>query len=419
VRQGHSDLDGAVSGAASITWRAAGGATALAGSAGVLVHVLLASATLVLLAAVRAILAPVPAQDGHDPGEHRRAAEIIRAHGRCSIAPFILRADKSFFFAHGGVLAYRTVRDTAVVSGDPVGPPGSAPAIVAEFLRHARRKGWDVAIMAAGSEHLAAYRALGLHVLRIGSEAVADPGAITLDGGAHKTLRKAVNRVHRRGWTVEVVPAARLRPDQVRDLAAVDAAWRRSQPRLTGFSMAMDRLWGAEEDARDLYVLGRAPDGGLHGFLRFIPYAAGLSLDAMRRVGGEPNGFNEALIVAALRHAEAAGIAEVSLNFAGFEHVMASDSVLDRRARLVRAALRLAHGRFQLERLARFNARFDPAWRPRHLVYGSYTRLPRTALRVLQAEAYVRAPSHRWRKDAWLPAERPGAPVTTATGGAG
>src|SRR6201999_2538927 len=101
--------------------------------------------------------------------EHARAAEIVAAHGADSIAPFTLRADKSFFFARGGVLAYRLLRGTAVVSGEPVGAPGSAPAIAGEFLAYARRCGWDVVMMAARDEHLSGYRALGLRTLRIGS----------------------------------------------------------------------------------------------------------------------------------------------------------------------------------------------------------------------------------------------------------
>jgi lysyl-tRNA synthetase class 2 len=381
-------------------------------------HVLLGLVVLAAAMGVRALLSPRPAEDGHDAREHERAARIVAEHGGDSLAPFVLRADKAFFFAHGGALAYRTLHATAVVSGDPVGPPGTAPAIVAAFLRHAAERGWDVVLTAAGEHHLDGYRALGLRTLQIGTEAVVDPAALSLQGRAHKTLRKAINRVERRGWTVEIVPASELTPELQAELARVQAAWRAGRPRLYGFAMAMDRLWGAPEDARDVYVLGRSPEGELHGFLRFLPYARGLSLDAMRRVGGEPNGFTEALVVAGLRHAADRRYREVSLNFAGFAHIMAADAILGAGGRLLRVALRLLHRRFQLERLSHFNERFDPVPRPRYLVYTSATRLPVAALRVLQAEAYLRPPRPHPRADAWRPAPAPTGRAATAGGAA-
>lgn len=412
------DLGSAAVQAAGMSWSVVeGDATSAAhGDLGVLLHVLPVVAVAAAVLGLRALAAPARPHDGHDAPAHAWAAQLVARHGSDSLAPFVLRSDKAFFFGHGGVLAYRTLGGTAVVSGDPVGPPGAAPAILADFLAHAAAHGWDVVVMAAGDAHLPAYRALGLRTLQIGLEAVSDPQALSLVGGRHKSLRKAVGRVHRRGWTVEVVRAAELTTATQAELAAVQRAWAAERPRVSGFSMAMDRLWGAPEDAGDRYVLGRAPDGTLHGFLRFLPYERGLSLDAMRRLGDEPNGFTEALVVAGLRHAAEAGCDEVSLNFAGFAHVMAADAILGRRGRLLRLALRGLHGRFQLERLARFNDRFDPVWRPRHLVYTSATRLPLAALRVLQAEAYVRPPRARPRRDAWRPADLPLGASTAASG---
>src|SRR5207247_11102443 len=131
----------------------------------------------------------------------------------------------------------------------------------------------------------------------------------------------------------------------------------------------------------------------------------------MRRYGELPNGINEALIVAAIDHARELGLPEVSLNFAGFAHVMAATSGEPSHYRLLRLALMRLHGRFQLERLAWFNRQFLPEWRPRYPVYGPRPHLPLAALRVLQAEAYIRPPgpplSRRLRLR--MPAARPAA----------
>jgi lysyl-tRNA synthetase class 2 len=127
----------------------------------------------------------------------------------------------------------------------------------------------------------------------------------------------------------------------------------------------------------------------------------------MRRVGDQPNGVNEALVVAALQHARERGLREVSLNFAGFAHVLAADAVLSRGQRALRWGLQRVHGRFQLERLVRFNSKFGPSWRRRYLYYETPASLPRVALRVLQAEAYVRPPRVRELTPRWEPLPAP------------
>jgi lysyl-tRNA synthetase class 2 len=356
---------------------------------------------------LRSLLKPQPASDGHTPAEHASALRVIAAHGADSLAPFALREDKAFFFAHGGFLAYRTLRETAVVSGDPVGPPGCAPLILAAFLRHADRQGWRVAVTAASPALAAAAPPLGLRALQVGSEALVDAQGFTLDGRAVRKVRQAVARVVRHGWATEFVRARDLAPADLEDIVALERDFKSTRPRLYGFAMTLGRLWGAPEDEDALYALARDPDGAVGACIRFLPYARGLSLDAVRRRDDIPNGVCEALVVEAIDHARATGCAEVSLNFAGFAHVMAPTAPLRRRERLLRAGLLALHGRFQLERLVVFNNHFQPAWRPRYLLYASSAELPCSAVRVLQAERYIRPPRVTPLKRRWEPAMRP------------
>jgi lysyl-tRNA synthetase, class II len=355
------------------------------------------------------------APDGHTALEHLRAAALVAAHGSDSLDPFALRPDKRFHFAGGGMLAYRVIRGTAVVAGDPIGPEDSAPAILDSFAARARRRGWSVALTGASERHLDAYATLGLRALQMGSEAVVDPRDFSLEGRPVRKVRQSVARIRRRGWSVEVVDARALEPGTAAALEAIERSWRAAQPRVVGFAMTLGRVWSGDEDATGLCVLARSPDGELRAFLHFVRYEGGLSLDVMRRLGEEPNGLNEAMVVAALEHARAADLREVSLNFAGCAHLMAPDARLTLCRRVARLALRPVHGRFQLERLVRFNDKFFPVWRPRYLVYTGRARLPLAALRVLQAEGYLRAPARRPLTSGWQPAPTPASqPMTVA-----
>jgi lysyl-tRNA synthetase, class II len=397
-----SALGVGVSGAATGSWFLRSG-TPLA----VVLDLAVAAGILAAAVFVRGLLRPEPWRDGHRRDEHESAAAIVASYGDDSLDPFALREDKSFFFAQGGVLAYRVLRETAVVSGDPIGPPGTHDAILAGFLEHAHDQGWQVTVAAASERYVAGYRRLGLRALKVGEEAVVDPRRFSLEGRRIRKVRQSVARVERHGWTSEVRRAAQLGTGDWRDIVALEDEWRAAQRRVHGFAMTLGRLGGAAEDLHMLYVLARRPDGRVGALLRLAPYSDGLSLDAMRRGAGTPSGVTEALVVRTLAHARDEGAAEVSLNFAGFGHIMAEGRDLGGVQQLARVTLGLFHSRFQLERLTAFNQKFDPRWRARYLVYGGRLQLPRAGLRVLQAEAYIPCPRSEPLPARWVAAPEP------------
>lgn len=374
-------------------------AAARAHAAATVAPLLLAMAALALVLATL-LLRRLPWRAvGHDhPGEHalRAARAIVERHGHDSISPFILRPDKSFQFAGGAVLAYRVIGETAVVSGDPVGPDESVSAVLAEFLAHARSQRWRVVLWATSARHLVRYRSLGLATLCVGEEAVVDPAGFTLEGRPVRKLRQSVHRLERRGWAILTCDGRDLDPALEREIDQLELAWRAERSRLVGFAMGMGRF---ESPVRpgDLYLLARSPEGQLGAVMHFVLHCGKLSLDTMRRVGETPNGVNEALVCQALHVARRRGVAEVSLNYAGLAHLMRTAPSGGWAKRLAAGLIvKLLGRRFQMQRLVSFNEKFSPAWRPRYLVYESRLSLPLAVLRVLQAEGYVRQP--RWSR---------------------
>ena len=350
---------------------------------------LIGIAALISVLALRSLLRPVPGANEHVEHEYRAARDIVARYGEDSLSPFILRPDKALAFAAGGVLSYRVIRGTAIVSADPVAPEGLAPQVLAEFMQTAHRRGWQVAVWGASPRHIDAYRALGLHAVCAGEEAFVDPDRFTLEGRPVRKLRQSVHRVKRRGWTITVCEGRAIDGELEHEIGELDRQWRARQRHVHGFAMGMGP-YESEVSPDDVYVLARSAQGRLGAVMRFIGHGGKLSLDTMRRVGETPNGLNEALVATALQAARERGVREVSLNYAGLAHIVRVEQTGSRRSRLLANLVLVPLGRrFQMERLVRFNDKFSPEWRPRYLVYEGRASLPRVIFRVLQVEGYV------------------------------
>jgi lysyl-tRNA synthetase, class II len=319
------------------------------------------------------------------------ARSLVAAWGVDTLAPFVLRADKSYFFDEDerAFLAYKVVGGVAVVSGDPVGAPAAFERLLGRFLEFVHERDWRVAVLGASEAWLPRYRAHGLHALYHGDEAVLEVERFSLGGRAIRKVRQSVHRLEREGFRARALHPRELDVDLRRELEAVAREWRGSEPE-RGFVMALDTLFRLEdEDA--LFLVGFGPDGTAAGFLHFAISRPGcaLSLSSMPRLRTTPNGFNEWLVCEAVVWARAHGFARISLNFAPFAALLAPEAELSALQRVERRALLSLKGHFQLDNLLHFNRKFAPSWERRFVVYERRRDLPRVGIAALAAEAYL------------------------------
>jgi lysyl-tRNA synthetase, class II len=323
--------------------------------------------------------------------ERRLAGALVREWGCDTLAPFALRADKSYFFSddRSAFLAYRVVGGVAIVAGDPIGPPTGRCGLVRSFVEFAHERGWRVAILGASESSLDEYRSLGLRAVYHGDEAVVDTARFSLDGRPIRKVRQSVHRLQHAGFTVRVLNAGEMDPELRAQLEAVEREWRGDAPE-RGFVMALDALFRLEDESA-VFVIGFGEDGAPAGFLHFCVSTAGsaLSLSTMPRRRDLPNGFNEWLICESVAWAKAHGLARVSLNFSPFGALLAPGAVLSRGQRLQAGALRKLKHRFQLDKLLLFNRKFAPVWERRYVVYERRLDLPRVGVAALAAESYL------------------------------
>jgi lysyl-tRNA synthetase, class II len=323
--------------------------------------------------------------------ERQLTRDIVATWATDTLAPFVLRSDKSYFFDEDekAFVAYKVVGGVAIVSGDPVGPTDRFPALVGSFIAFAHDRGWRVAILGASERALGLYSTHGLHALYHGDEAVIETAAFSLEGRPIRKVRQSVHRLEREGYRCEIVAPSQLDRATCDELPAVARSWRGTEPE-RGFVMALDALFQLD-DEHALFVIGRGPDGHAAGFLHFAVCRPGsaLSLSSMPRLHATPNGFNEWLVCEAVAWARANGFDQVSLNFAPFAALLAPEAVLSPVQRMQRTALLRLKGHFQLDNLLLFNRKFFPRWQRRFVVYERRRDLPRVGIAALAAEAYL------------------------------
>ncbi len=316
-----------------------------------------------------------------------------------SLGYFNLRDDKSVVWSPTGkaAVAYRVVGGVMLASGDPVGDPEAWPGAMAVFLEQARAHAWTPAVLGCSERAgLAWSRLTGFSAMELGDEAVLDVAGFSLQGRAMRNVRQMVGRIRRAGYDTQVCRVRELSPQASRVILEDAAAWRSSESE-RGFSMALGRT--ADPLDPEAVIITARHEGRVRGVLQFVPWGRdGMSLDLMRRDATAEPGINELLISAAMEAAPGLGVRRVSLNFAVFRAVLERGERLGAGplVRAWRSVLVYASRWFQIESLYRFNAKFQPTWQPRFLIYPGPADLPRVGVAALEAEAFLVWPSLSW-----------------------
>jgi lysyl-tRNA synthetase class 2 len=366
--------------------------------AGNLVHAVLAGlGAISLLAALSVLLVRPPGPPRRTPAQNEVLAALIRSHGeQDSLAYFANRDDRQLIVSPSGksAVSFRVVGGVALAAGDPLGDPEAWPGAIDAFLTRAGDSAWVPAVMGCSERGGVAWSRAGLDALELGDEAVVHTDEFSLEGRSMRGVRQACGRIERAGYRLQVRRCGDVDRAEWAELMTAAERWRQGGVE-RGFSMALGRL-GDPREADGMIATAHDADGKLRALLQFVPWGrTGLSLDVMRRDPAAENGVNEALIVVVLSHATSIGIERVSLNFAVFRAALERGAQLGAGpiAKAWRKLLVIGSKWWQIEQLARFNAKFEPEWVPRYMCYPGSLEIPSVAIAALRAEAFLVMPT--------------------------
>lgn len=309
-----------------------------------------------------------------------------------SVAYFATRYDKSVVWSKNkkAAIAYRVVNGVMLASGDPIGEFSLWPEAIEQFMKIANQYAWTPGVMGAtekgGQVWIEKTKMLAID---IGDEAIIDVKDFTIEGKAMGNIRHMVNRTKRDGYSAVTYKWPDVPQSEQVELLKLAKEWRYGAAE-RGFSMSMDRF-GLAEDAEAIITIAKKGNV-IKGFIYFMPWATtGWSLDRMQREKGVDPGINELMIVTTIEAALQNGIKNISLNFAAFRSLFERADKISAGPliRMMRNLIRFISNWFPVESLYRFNAKFQPEWQTRYVLYPKPTDLPRVGWAAIRAEQFI------------------------------
>jgi phosphatidylglycerol lysyltransferase len=309
--------------------------------------------------------------------ERQRVAGMVCLYGNNSISYFALDSDKSYFFSASGrvIISYVLQGSTAVVAGDPIGPEGELSSAIREFITFCQQQDWTIVFWQVRIELTHLYRTMGLHLLKIGEDAVVNTSTFTLKGGTMANVRTSAKRAEKEGLRVVFYHGSITDAEQLAQAERISHEWLAQKGGTEmGFSMGH---FDAQGDERQLYALAVDAANRVHAFVSFVPIYGrhGWGLDLMRRAEPCAPGTMELLLARSIEYVKSRGYEMVSLGLAPLSDVNKDgDTFLGSRINFLTERFGTPDkGRS----LFSFKKKFQPVWESRFLVYSSTLSLPK------------------------------------------
>ncbi|MFL6028025.1 MAG: bifunctional lysylphosphatidylglycerol synthetase/lysine--tRNA ligase LysX [Friedmanniella sp.] len=350
--------------------------------------------------------------------DESRLRALLPESAEDSLAYFATRRDKSVIFSPNGraAVTYRVDLGVCLASSDPIGHPDHWEAAIAAWRNLVDTYGWTPAVLGASEDGATAYARAGLHVLRLGDEAVLETRDFHLERRDLRPVRQAVQRLEGMGYRTRVRRHRDIPPEEMSRLISLAEAWRDSETE-RGFSMALGRL-GDPADRDCLMVEALHPPAHrrqgeareVAGMLSFVPWGAdGFSLDLMRRSPEAANGVTELMVCGLLAASREWALRRVSLNFAVFRSAFEEGARIGAGPllRLWRRTLLVASRWWQIESLYRSNVKYHPVWRPRFLCFAETRDIALVGAASGVAEGIIDLPTFLRGRERVVPALPP------------
>ncbi len=340
-----------------------------------------------VLYALWMLLRPVLIHTEAMPEERQRAKEIVARYGSSSLARFALLDDKSYYFSPSGqsVIAYVPKGRGAIALGDPIGAIEDRSEAIASFKQFCDRNDWQPAFYQTLPDDLELYQSLGFKTLKIGEEAIVDLQTFTLQGKAGKSLRPAINKFQKLGYSIQFY-APPIADDLLQELRVISNEW---LAHMAGSEKKFSVGWFNDDYLQDCEIaVVNNSQGNAIAFVNIVPeYQRNeITIDLMRHLPEIENGTMDFLFLSLFEHFKQQGYDSFNLGLAALSGVgeTAQSSRMERGMRYLYEHLNQF---YNFQGLRTYKDKFHPQWKSRYLVYPQFAALPEIVVALVRVDS--------------------------------
>ncbi|MFR3499010.1 MAG: phosphatidylglycerol lysyltransferase domain-containing protein, partial [Paraclostridium bifermentans] len=278
------------------------------------------------------------------------------------------------------MLQYQVYANKLVVLGNLVGDDSKFFESIQEFYEMSDRYGYIPVFTAIDEKMIPHLHETGYEFIKLGEEASVNLEEFTLEGRKMKSVRNALSRVEKEGYTFEMVYPP-FSKSFLEEIKKVSDEWLEGRPE-KGFSVG---FFDEGYLSLDAIAIVKNKDGEIKGFTNLMPMYDGnktLSIDLMRFSKDSCNGIMDFIFVNLFKYGIEHGYSRFNMGMAPLSNVGRSKYSFLREKM---AAKIYSHGQYfySFEGLKRFKEKYCESWDGRYMAYKKRTSLVFTMIQVI------------------------------------
>lgn len=307
---------------------------------------------------------------------------ILKKYNGSSVIHFINLNDKFVYMNKDEdvMLQYQVYANKLVVLGNLVGNENKFFESIQEFYEMSDRYGYIPVFTAIDEKMIPHLHETGYEFIKLGEEASVNLESFTLEGRKMKSVRNALSRVEKEGYTFEMIYPP-FSNDFLEEIKNISDEWLEGRPE-KGFSVG---FFDEEYLSLDAIAIVKNKDGEIKGFTNLMPMYDGnktLSIDLMRFSKDSCNGIMDFIFVNLFKHGIEHGYSRFNMGMAPLSNVGRSKYSFLREKM---AAKIYSHGQhfYSFEGLKKFKEKYCESWDGRYMAYKKRTSLIFTMVQVI------------------------------------